>query len=390
MSKWTAERVAEAMAALRDSATILEASQKLGLRSPQVLRQGLHGVGKRASDYLRAPEAKPPSPTDIAAARTRAAQRATDADVRQLQQRIIELEDKLAFVHSAAAHAPVILTPSARPKSGKRIADPVFMISDTHYGEVVTRAGTLGLNEYNLEIARARQAKCWDNFLWLRRDMARTQSCDNTYLAINGDIVTGIIHPELRETNEVGMRGQCDFAVEVLAPGILAMADATPGVLHIGLIGGNHGRGTLKQQVKNGTEHSYEHIGVYDQLRRLIGDRRGKIAWHCPAAERLMMVIHGRRVSQQHGTMIRSSGGIGGPLVPMTRWVTRDAMADLYLFGHFHEADAYGRVIKNGSLIGDSDYSRWLGVDPNVPPAQVAFVIDADAGVRRFERVSVT
>lgn len=311
------------------------------------------------------------------------------ADAKALTARVLELEASVSFMHAAAAHPPVIVTPSARPKSGKRIATPVFVLSDLHFGETVTREETLGKNEYDLEIAAARVSKCFDNMLWLRRDMARTQSCDDTYLALNGDIVSGDIHDELRETNDGGLRSQCDAAVASLLPGIKAMAQATPGVLHLVCIGGNHGRLTHKQQIKNGTQHSVEHIGVYDPLRRQLGDMGGKIAWHIPPAERFILDVHGFKVSQQHGTMIRSAGGIGGVLVPMTRWVTRDNAADLYIFGHFHEADAYGKVVKNGATIGSSAYTAWLGIEDR-PPEQVAFVIDADRGVRRFERVSVT
>ena len=311
------------------------------------------------------------------------------AELKALAKRTLELEAAVEFMHSAPAHPPVVSTPSARPKSGKRIATPVFLVSDTHFGEHVTLAETMGKNEYDLEIAAKRMAKCWDNMLWLRKDMTRTQTCDDTVLALNGDIVSGDIHDELRETNDGGLRAQCDAAVAAILPGIRAMAAATPGVLHVVCIGGNHGRLTHKQQIKNGTQHSVEHIGVYDPLRRYLGDLKGKVAWHIPQAERHLMNVHGYRVSTQHGTMIRSQGGIGGTLVPMTRWVTRDNAADLYMFGHFHEADAYGKVIKNGALIGSSAYTAWLGIEDR-PPEQVAFVLDADRGVRRFERVSVT
>jgi hypothetical protein len=269
------------------------------------------------------------------------------------------------------------------------VATPVFLVSDLHFGERVTLAESLGQNQYDLAIAAKRMAKCWDNMLWLRRDMIRTQTCDDTMLVLNGDIISGDIHDELRETNDGGLRAQADAAVQALHPGIVAMADATPGVLHIVCIGGNHGRLTRRQHIKNGTQHSIEHIGVYDPLRRYIGDMGGKVAWHIPRAERHIMTVHGRTISTQHGTMIRSQGGIGGTLVPMTRWVTRDNAADLYLFGHFHEADAYGKIVKNGSLIGPSGYTAWLGIEDR-PPEQVAFVLDADRGIRRFERVSVT
>lgn len=312
------------------------------------------------------------------------------AESKALAEELADLKAALSFMHAAPAHPPVVRTPSARPKSGKRIATPCFMVSDTHFGETVTLEGSLGRNEYDMAEAKRRMAKCWSNMLWLREDMARTQTCDDTVLSINGDIVTGDIHPELLETNDGGLRAQCDGALEALIPGIVAMADATPGVLHVVCIGGNHGRLTKKQHIKNGTQHSIEHIGIYDPLRRLIGDRKGKIAWHIPQAERHIITIHDVRLSLQHGTMIRSQGGIGGTLVPMTRWVVRDNQADLYGFGHFHEADAYGRVLKNGSLIGPSDYTAWLGIEDR-GPEQIAWVIDAsNRNVRRFERVSVT
>ncbi len=327
----------------------------------------------------------------LASERANAAKHArSGAEVKALADRVISLETSLAFMHAAPAHPPLIKTPTSRPKSGKRIATPVFMVSDWHVGETVTLEESLGRNRYDIPEARRRAAKCWDNMLWLRNDMARTQSCDDTLLSINGDMVTGDIHEELSETNDGGMRDQCDACLGMLIPGVQAMADATPGVLHIVCIGGNHGRLTRKQHIKNGTQHSAEHIGIYDPLRRLIGDRGGKIAWHIPSAERFILPVHDVRISLQHGTMIRSSGGIGGVLVPMTRWVTRSNDADLYGFGHFHEADAYGKIFKNGSLIGPSGYTKWLGIDDR-GAEQIAFAIDARRGnIRRFERVSVT
>jgi hypothetical protein len=336
-----------------------------------------------ASELIDAAKLAAQRSLEVKAARVR-------GEAKALADRVIELQSAVDFMHQAPAHPPVIKTPRSRPKTGMRIATPSFLISDWHVGETVTLEESLGQNEFNLAIARARAAKCWDNMLWLRKDMARTQSCDDTLLTINGDMVTGDIHDELRETNDGGMRDQCNACIDILYPGIMAMIEATPGICHIICIGGNHGRLTKKQHIKNGTQHSAEHIGVYDPLRRLIGDMGGKVAWHIPQAERHIMTVHGWRVATQHGTMIKSQGGVGGTLVPMTRWVIRDNQADLYQFGHFHEADAYGKVIKNGCLIGYSGYCGWIGVDPERPPEQVAYVLDADRGLRRFERVSVT
>ncbi len=383
------QETARRLTAVKTSASLAEAARRLDLPS-STMRAWYNEHGKGLGASLHVLEAVSPRPPEVIAKDHREATRAAarKAEEKATAKRLTELEDALAFMHQAPRLRPVIKTPNSRPKSGKRIATPVFMISDLHFGEVVTLEETLGANMNDLDVAAARMRKCWDNMLWLRADMARTQSCDDTFIALDGDIVSGDIHDELRETNNGGIRSQCDAAFNALRPGILEMAAVTPGVLHIACIGGNHGRLTHKQHIKNGTEHSAEHLGVYDPLRRQIGDMGGKIAWHIPAAERFIIDIHGRRVAQQHGTMIRSQGGIGGTLVPMTRWVTRTNDADLYLFGHFHEADAYGKIVKNGALIGTSGYVKWLGIEDR-PPEQVAFVIDADAGVRRFERVSV-
>lgn len=376
---------------LKTSTSMSEAAARIGVSggSNLVAWFAARGVDCKAALLKVQREARPVS--EIAAEHRAAGERArVKAEAKAMAGQLTDYENAIAFMHRAPSAPPAIATPRSRPKSGKRTATPMFLLSDLHFGERVTREESLGMNEYDLAIAGTRMRKCWDNMLWLRSDMARTQSCDDTYIGLNGDIVSGDIHDELKETNDGGLGDQTDAAYDALYPGIIEMADATPGACHVVCIGGNHGRLTHKQHIKNGTQHSAEHLGVYGPLRKVIGaGRKGNIVWHIPPAERYIFDVHGRRVSQQHGTMIRSQGGIGGTLVPMTRWVTRAADADLFLFGHFHEADAYGRIIKNGALIGESGYTKWLGVESR-PPEQVAFVIDATAGVRRFERVSVT
>jgi hypothetical protein len=308
-----------------------------------------------------------------------------------LLRKIVQLEDLIAFREDARAWKPPRVGASkSRPKSGKREATPCFVVSDTHFGERVTLAESLGTNRYDMKIAGQRMSKCWDNMLWLRADMARTQSCDDTVIFLNGDIVSGDIHDELKETNDGGLREQCRAARSFLYPGIVAFADATPGRLHVVCIDGNHGRITVKRQIKTTVEHSAEHFGVYDPLEERIGaGPKGNIVWHVSPAARYAIDVQGYRMSAQHGDMVRSQGGIGGTLVPLTRWAAKSNDADYYVVGHFHEADAYGRMIKNGALIGESAYTKWLGVESR-PPEQVGFAMDRVRGMRRFERISVS
>lgn len=379
------------LAALKQSSTLRECGDRLGISGGTDLKRWFSTRGIDVTEHLAKHVPAPRDTTAIARDYQSAqAEARAKAEAKAMTARLVKLEEDLAFTVRAPSAPPRIVTPSARPKSGKRIATPIFLISDLHFGETVTLEESLGTNEYDLAIAAKRMRKCWDNMLWLRADMARTQTCDDTIVMLNGDIVSGDIHPELQQTNDGGLGTQTDAAYDALFPGLVEMADATPGKMHVICIGGNHGRLTYKSQIKNGWEHSAEHLGVYGPLRKVLRDgKKGNIVWHIPPAERYIFDAHGRRLSVQHGHMIRSQGGIGGTLVPMTRWVTRSADADLYFFGHFHEADAYGRIIKNGALIGESGYTKWLGVESR-PPEQVALILDADAGVRRFERVSVS
>jgi hypothetical protein len=290
---------------IKSSKSLTEAALRLDV-SANSLGNWLLRRGTPASSLFE-PEA--PRPVDrIAAEHREARQEAVrKSEDKAVKSRLVQLEADLSFMVRAPDAAPRIVTPRSRPKSGKRIATPIFLLSDLHFGESVSLEESLGKNEYNLAIAAKRMRKCWDNMLWLRSDMARTQTCDDTLVMLNGDIVSGDIHPELQQTNDGGLSTQCDAAFDALYPGLVEMAEATPGTLHAVCIGGNHGRLTHKSQIKNGWEHSAEHLGVYGPLRKTIGaGRKGNIVWHIPPAERYIFEAHGRRLSQQHGHMIRS------------------------------------------------------------------------------------
>lgn len=349
-------------------------------------RQANREYNARSSDAPREPR----SAFELAQQQRAATMAKTrEAERKTLLDRVTELEDALSFTQAAQSYKIHKVLPSTRPKSGKRTANPIFLLSDLHFGESVTREESLGTNEYDLKIAASRMRECWDNMLWLRDDWARTQTCDETIIVLNGDIVSGDIHEELSQTNDGGILDQCNAACDAIAPGIVEFVKRTPGKVHVICLGGNHGRLTKKTQIKNGVQHSAEHLGVYYPLRRQLGDMQGKLQWHIPNAQRYLIDILGERYSIQHGDNIRSQGGIGGTLVPMTRWTTRANDADRYCFGHFHEADAYGRIFKNGALIGESGYTKWLGVESR-PPEQTGWCQDAKRGPRHWERISVT
>ncbi len=382
---WNPKKLAHAVSVLKQHHDPAAALADLGM-SPNLwnaldmaLRR--HGKGS-ASSHLKA---APVEFTDVAAARTREERRATAADVRELQRKLVELEQAADF-YTRITTIPAITINRSRPKSGLRVATPVDMASDWHVGEVVTAEETLGRNTYDLAEAERRAAKYWDNVLWLREHDKKTRSCEDHVLILGGDLISGSIHPELAETNEVPLIEQVERAIGMIRPGIVELARDCRRLV-IPCVHGNHGRFVTKSPVKTGWAVSLEAL-LYRWLRDSLSEF-SNIEWLIPRAEGCAIDVHGKRIQIQHGTQLKSSGGIGGILVPLTRWATRSASAHLYVVGHFHQACWFDQVIVNGSLIGDSAYSKWHGMSFR-PPEQVRFVIDEKRGLRSFDPVSVT
>lgn len=365
--------------------------------TPEQARQAIatHGTATAAAAALgvarstlrdaaaKAPQGAVPDPLDLRLAKAEAARRAAQADADQLRTRLLQYEQADDFY---SALRPIRVEGArSRPRSGLRVATPIALASDWHFGEVVTAEETLGRNTYDIAEAARRAANYWDHVLWLRADAKRTQTCDDQILILGGDMISGSIHPELSATNEVGLADQVQAVYEAIMPGVEALA-ADARRLIIPCVSGNHGRATIKSQLKDGWANSLETL-LYRMLRE--GSKHlGNVEWLIPRAEGIALDVHGRKIQIQHGTHIKSQGGIGGILVPLTRWATRAASADLYCFGHFHQAQFFDQVIVNGSLIGDSAYSKWLGLTYR-EPEQVWWIQDEVRGVRRFERVSV-
>lgn len=378
---WTEERIKRAQQLLKKAHTVEEVARTMRCDTSTMRRVFLkHGL-PNPTELLP----KQDLPTELATLRTKSRERVNASRVKEMQRRIIELESREDFFSNLRT-IPSIAINTSRPKSGRRPATPLTMASDWHVGEVVTEEETLGRNRYDLAEAKRRAGNFWDNVLWLRADAKRTQTCDDHVLCLNGDMVSGSIHPELESTNEVELADQVSEAAALIKPGIEALAKDSRRVI-VTCTSGNHGRWTTKTRIKTGYGTNVETL-LYRLLKAELAACEN-IEWIIPRAQGAAIDVHGHRLQVQHGTEIKSQGGIGGILVPLNRWAIRAASAHYYLFGHFHQAECFGKVVVNGSLIGDSAYSKWHALEYR-EPEQVGFVIDERRGLRRFERISVT
>lgn len=353
------------------------------------------GSKKAAAEYLGVDEASirralkrdeaPQSSTlDTRLLRAEAARRNAEAANRDLLKRLSHFEDQEDFF--SRLEISRVEPARSREKTGLRPATTLSIASDWHTGETVTEEETLGSNRYDLAEMAKRAGNYWDNVLWLRNDSKRTVTADDHVLILDGDLISGSIHPELVATNEVGLVDQVQANYEAIMPGVEALSADTRRTVVV-CIGGNHGRMTLKSQIKDGWANSLD-VMLYRMLRE--GSKHlENVEWIIPRAEAAHIDVMDHRLRVQHGTFQRSNGGTGGILVPLRRFAMVEGGADYFVFGHFHQAQWFDEIIVNGSLIGDSGYNRLLGLGSR-PPEQVFFTMDQVRGVRRFERVSVT
>jgi len=252
----------------------------------------------------------------------------------------------------------------------------VLLFSDAQWGEVIDRENMDGINEFNVETAQARYRKLVDRTI----DISFAHLPKNTYSGLiylrGGDMVSGDIHKELRETNELGGVAAVRSIVEAETWGINKLVEAFGNVQVIS-VPGNHGRTSLKPPSKKIAETNYDTLSAWWLESAFKSDSR--LTWQTPNSTDAVFEMHGRKYLLTHGDNIGTRGGTGfvGPIATIMRGATltlgeyarRGIHIDKVFMGHFHSAFFFGRGWSNGSLPGYSEYARSYRMVPE-PPQQ--------------------
>ena len=271
------------------------------------------------------------------------------------------------------------------------------LLSDLHFGEHVRLDQTQGRNEYNIEIAQERLERCFRQTLHMLNTSRTAWNIPQMLLWLGGDFISGSIHDELEETNDTGLMSQALIVYDSVRAGIdLLLAEGDLEKLLIPCNSGNHGRVTEKMRISSGEEHCLEWL-IYRMLERWYQDE-DRIEFQIANGYNNIVEMfpdkrgQSLRLNLHHGQALRGGKGIGGIAIPAANRVAKSAMglhpdiegttvapAHFYMWGHFHhELRPTPNSLQNGSLIGASAYSEFLGVPPEIAPAQMAGVFDAD------------
>lgn len=239
---------------------------------------------------------------------------------------------------------------------------PILFASDWHWGEVVNPNEIGGVNEYNLDIARQRAQNMIERAINLLTNHMVNPNYPGIIFALGGDMVSGNIHDELCDTNDMPIMPVVLDIIDHLAMAIRRLK-AEFGRVFLPCVAGNHGRIHRKPRAKQSNFNSYDWL-IYQFLDREFADDPD-VVFFIPEGPDALISVYGHRYLFTHGNQFRGGDGMIGPLGPIIRGDHRkrgrNAQVgqeyDTLVIGHFHQLIQMQRVIVNGSLKGYDEYA---------------------------------
>ena len=272
------------------------------------------------------------------------------------------------------------------PQSNKEHhATLVLVLSDMHFGEVVSKREVYGANEYNVKIASRRVKAIGDHAIMVARDYFCANSklvIDGAVIMLAGDAVSGTIHDELSATNEQTTMESIVSFVPIVCEEIVGKLLTEFKQVRVLSVPGNHDRFGRKVSAKHtATSAATWVFGKWIESK--FSGVEG-ISFDISEAADTYHQIYSTKFCLTHGDSFKSGDSMIGMLGPVKRGTLRKSFRDSHIgnnfdilvCGHFHSycsAPSQG-FITNGSLKGFDEYSARCGYSPE-PPMQAMFLV---------------
>lgn len=289
------------------------------------------------------------------------------------------------IAHSKPSIPAWLSAPTTHGAGDSVIGVPILFGSDWHWGEVVNPDEIGGINEYNLDIARARLNRLIETTIDLLTNHMVNPQYPGIVFGLGGDMVSGDIHDELSETNEMPIMPIVLDLVDHLYVAIKRLKEVF-GRVFLPCVAGNHGRNTHKVRSKEFNFNSFDWL-IYQQLDRLFADDPD-VVFFIPGGTDALVSIAGHRYLFTHGNQFRGGDGLIGALGPIVRGDHKKRGRnqqvgqeyDTLVIGHWHQLVQMKRVIVNGSLIGYNEYAYTSNFGYE-PPQQALWISNPHHGI---------
>lgn len=295
--------------------------------------------------------------------------------LREELKRLTELVGLMQRIEGAVSQPPK-WTRNVRGKAGRK-GIATYQLSDTHLDEVVRPEQVEWINAYDRHIAEVRLRAWSENALELARDYVAGIEYEGAVVLATGDIFSGDIHAELRETNADTLYAGVVHWMPLLAAALDALA-ADFGRLHVAAVVGNHGRNSTKPVYKNRAQSNIEWLLWRMLAMHFAKDER--LTFQVSDAMDLTVPIYGTNYLITHGDEFKGGSGIQGARAPLALGQHRTSVRqmatahpmDVMAVGHFHQYQPPSQgLVMGGSLKGYDEYAYGRRFRPE--PAQQAF-----------------
>lgn len=266
------------------------------------------------------------------------------------------------------------------------------VLSDIHYGEVINGSEIEFCNAYDTFIAAERLEKFFSNIVTLTKDYLSGLDIEGLVLLLGGDFLSGSIHDELKETNEISDYQAVLELSSLLADGILFLENHFKNI-HVKAVPGNHARNSKKPRMKKRAINDLDWL-TYQLTSKYVKDAlptgfEDNVTFHITEGSDISFSIYDTRFVLTHGDQFNGGSGISGMLSPLMlgdhrkrkRQQSLGNPYDWLIMGHWHQLmlGAQG-IIVNGSVVGYNEYAYNKNLPVEVPQ-QAFWVTDPEHGV---------
>lgn len=288
--------------------------------------------------------------------------REAQAENKLLRSTHLHEETFAATIKSAVASLPTVsrIIPPPKPYWNPNHEEVlVLLLSDLHACEVVKANETDNFNEYDFDIFCRRMQKLLNSIVGIG-DIHRTAfQMNELEIFCLGDLVSGSIHQELENTNEMPLVQSAVQTACIIAQFLVKLSAVFPKISFHGIVG-NHARLQKERQFKRRYD-SAEYI-IYNLLPHLTA-KSPSIQYDIPFCPWKMVKIFDHLYLLGHGDEKANNYG-GIPYYGLSKIYSEfQAMYrkrggfDLRCIGHYHRPADLGECLVNGSLIGTNEYS---------------------------------
>lgn len=304
---------------------------------------------------------------------------AKDREIRQRDRLIERLTEAKKELHAAPTWK------AKAPKPGKHHGTVCVLLSDLHLDEVVSPEAIRGVNAFDRRIAEMRLAHVFERAAQLPGDFASGISFDGCVCLLGGDILTGDIHDELKETNESTPFESIVHWVPRLAAGIRLLAEVY-GKVHVPCVDGNHDRNGKQYRYKRRPQSAYSWVLYHWLAEQFAGDNR--VTFDVSSGTEILVPVYDTSFLLRHGDGWKGGNGQVGPIGPvraanlrlMRREMAVGRSHDWLVVGHYHTYFTGLNIIMNGSLKGYDEYAHDHVFDFELPQ-QALWIVTPEHGV---------